>query len=238
MFVEKSRFAAPAAGRLAVAALAILLLSPSAEAAHVVIDEMEMNALFSQPNFGNTPISIRFNPARQITAPELLVIDNLAELKSLYDLATDPAPTVTAFFVDQLNACAAVEPNVTGTYAGCAQLPGHLFVEDFTFAKLTAGPLMGHELGHTLNLEHDFFDGLSLMAPIFPMGPNLTEGQVATILQSPRVQTDSTGHRVIQITPIAIVGVPEPSTLLLLGAALGALPIIKTRKSTGPDPVR
>ena len=238
MFVDRSRIAVAAVCRLVMAALAILVSSAIAEAAHVVIDETEMNAIFSQLSFGNTPISIRFNPAKQVVAPELLVIDNLTELQRLYNLATDPAPTVTAFFVDQLNACAAVEPNVTGTYAGCAQLPGHLFVEDFTFAELTPGPLIGHELGHTLNLEHDFFDGLSLMAPIFPMGPNLTEGQVATILQSPLVQTDSTGHRVIQITPIAIVGVPEPSTLLLLGAALGALPIIKTRKSTGPDPVR
>ena len=237
MFVDRSRIAVAAVCRLVMAALAILVSSAIAEAAHVVIDETEMNAIFSQSSFDGTPISIQFNPLRQIVAPELLVIDNLTELKALYNLATDPAPTVTAFFVDQLNACGAVEPNVTGTYAGCAQLPGHLFVEDFTFAKLTAGPLMGHELGHTLNLEHDFFDGLSLMAP-FPMGPNLTEEQVATILQSPLVQTDSTGHRVIQITPIAIVGVPEPSTLLLLGAALGALPIIKTRKSTGPDPVR
>jgi hypothetical protein len=210
--------------RLTMVALAIIVSSGIAEATHVVIDETEMNAIFSQPAFDDTPISIRFNPLRQIVAPELLVIDNLTELQTLYNLATDPAPTVTAFFVDQLNACAAVEPNVTGTYAGCAQLPGHLFVEDFTFAELTPGPLIGHELGHTLNLEHDFFDGLSLMAPIFPMGPNLTEEQVATILQSPLVQSDATGHRFIHITPIAIVGVPESSTLLL---------ITKTERSTG-----
>jgi hypothetical protein len=54
--------------------------------------------------------------------------------------------------------------------------------------------------------------------------------QVAIILQSPLVQTDSTGQRFIQITQIAIVAAPEPATPLLLGAALGALLIIKTNK--------
>jgi len=230
MFVEKSRFAAPVAGRLAVAALAILLLSPIAEAAHVVIDEVEMNALFSQPSFGNTPISIRFNPARQITAPELLVVDNLAELKALYDLATDPAPTVTAFFVDQLNVCGAAELDVNGTWHGCAQLPGHLFVENFPSAQLEPAILMGHELGHTLNLEHEFASASNLMSVFFPHGPDLMEEQVAKILASPLVQTDPSGQRFIRITPIAIVS-PEPSTLLLLGAPLGSL-LFQAKRST------
>jgi hypothetical protein len=215
------------------AALAILLSSAIGEAASVVIDEAGMNAIFSQPTFDDTPIRIRFNPPRQIVAPELLVIDNLPELQALYSLAPDPAPTVDAFFVDQLNACGAVEPNVTGAVNGCAQLPGHIFVEDFTAAELTPGTLMGHELGHNLNLEHDFFDFLNLMYPLFPHGPNLSEEQVATILQSPLVQTDSTGQRFIQITPIAIVDAPEPSTRLLLSAALGALLLIKKKKSMG-----
>jgi hypothetical protein len=227
MFV---RMAAPGAGRLTMAALAILLLSPIAEAAQVVIDEAGMNALFSQPSFGNTPISIRFNPAKQIAAPELLVIDNLTELKALYDLATDPAPTVTAFFVDQLNVCGAVELDVNGTWHGCAQLPGHLFVENFPSAQLEPAILMGHELGHTLNLGHEFASPSNLMSVFFPHGPDLMEEQVAKILLSPLVQTDSSGQRFIQITPIAIVS-PEPSTLLLLGGALGAL-FIQAKRST------
>jgi len=54
--------------------------------------------------------------------------------------------------VDQLNACRTVESNVNGAYYGCAQLPGHFFVEDFTAAELAPATLMGHELGHNLNL--------------------------------------------------------------------------------------
>ena len=114
MFVEKSRIAATAIGRVIIAALAILLSSAIGQAASVVIDEAGMNAIFSQASFGDTPISIRFNPSRQIVAPELLVIDSVAELQALYSLATDPAPTVTAFFVDELDVCVGVEVDVNG----------------------------------------------------------------------------------------------------------------------------
>jgi hypothetical protein len=185
-----------------------------------------MQAIFSQPSFNATPVSIRFNPPRAIVAPELLDIRTLADLKALYNLAPDPTPIVDAFFVDQINACSTVEPAINGVVFGCAQLPGHVFVEDSRAAELSPATLMGHELGHNLNLEHDLFHSDNLMAPFFPHGTALTEEQVAIILQSPLVQTDSTGQTFIQITPIAIVAAPEPSTLLLLGGALGALLII------------
>jgi len=230
MFVERSPIVAAAVSRLIMAALAILLSSAIAEAGSIVIDEAEMNAIFSQPSFDGTPVSIRFNPPEQIVAPELLVINNLTDLQALYNLAPDPAPTVDAFFVDELNACGSVEPTINGVVVGCAQLPGHVFVEDSSAAELSPATLMGHELGHNLNLEHDFFGALNLMSPFFPHGPELTQEQVATILQSPLVQTDSTGQRFIQITPIAIAAAPEPSTLPLLGAGIGALVIIKTKK--------
>jgi hypothetical protein len=45
----------------------------------------------------------------------------------------------------------------------------------------------------------------------------LTEEQVGPLMESPLVQTHPTGQRFIEITPIAIVAVPEPTTLLLLG---------------------
>jgi hypothetical protein len=217
--------------RLIVAAFAILLSSAIGEAASVVIDEPGLNAIFSQPSFGDTPISIRFNPSRQIVAPDLLVIDTVAELQALYSLASDPAPTVVAFFVDQLNVCTTVEENINGAYNGCAQFPGRFMVEDFHAAELDAAELMGHELGHNLDLGHI---PLGLMAPMLGFGgpPELFDFQVAAILQSPLVQTDSTGQRFIQITPIAIIDAPEPSMFLLLSAALGALFFVKTKKST------
>jgi hypothetical protein len=233
MFVEKflnSRCAA--LGRITMAALAVLLSSGSAQAAQVVIDPAGMNSIFSQASFGDTPISIRFNPAMEIVAPQLLVINTLADLQALYSLAPDPAPTVDAFFVDQLNACGTVEPTANGHYNGCAQFPGNFLVEDYMAAEVDPSELMGHELGHNLDLGHI---PLGLMAPIlgFGGGPELFDFQVATILQSPLVQIDSTGQRFIQITPIAIVGTPEPSTLLLASTALGVLLILKKKKSAG-----
>jgi hypothetical protein len=61
------------------------------------------------------------------------------------------------------------------------------------------------------------------MMYLFPPETALTGDQVAIILESPLVQTDPSGQRFIEITPIAIVAVPEPATLLLLGGALGVL---------------
>ncbi len=229
MLVDKSRITAPAVGRIVIGALAILLSSAIGEAASVAIDEAGINAIYSQASFGNTPISIRFNPTIQIVAPELLVIDSVDELQALYDLAPDPAPTVIAFFVDELNVCTTVEATVSGLYKGCAQLSGRFFVEDFHFAELSPAILMGHELGHRLNLQHIPLGLMSFFGDHAP--PDLFEDQVATILQSPTVQIDSTtGQRFIQITPVAIVDTPEPSTLLLLSAALGVLSIIKRKK--------
>jgi hypothetical protein len=232
MFFEKVPHTRSAAfGRIMMAALALLLSSASAQAGHITLDVPGMNAIFSQDSFDGTPISIRFNPSVTIAAPHLLVIDTLADLQALYSLAPDAAPTVTAFFVDQLNACGTVEPAGPGHWNGCAQLPGNFMVVDSGSAAHDPAELMGHELGHNLDLGHI---PLGLMAFLlgFGGGPVLFEDQVATILQSPLVQTDSNGQRFIQITPVAIVGTPEPSTLLLLGAALGALLIIKEKKPT------
>ena len=224
MFVEKLCNTPPAvAGCLFLTVLAVFVLPATSEAASITIDPPEMEAIFSQASFDSTPINIRFNAPRFIVAPELLDIKNQADLKALYHLAPDPAPTVDAFFVNQIDACGFPEPTTTGILAGCAQLPGHVFVEESEAAELSPATLMGHELGHNLNLQHDFFSSANLMAPFFPHGTTLADEQVATILQSQLVQTNSTGQRFIQITPIAIVAAPEPSTLLLLGAALGAL---------------
>jgi hypothetical protein len=235
MFVEQSRkILRAAAGCLIMAALTTVLSPSTAEAASITIDQAGMDAIFSQATFDGTPISIRFNAPREIVAPDLLDIKDLADLKALYALAPDPAPTVDAFFVDQLDACGNAEPTINGLYAGCAQLPGHIFVEESSAAELSAAPLMGHELGHNLNLQHDLFSSNYLMWPFFPPGTELSAQEVAIILESPLVQTDSTGHKFIDITPIAIIAAPEPSTLMLLGAALGALLIIYRKKSGAP----
>ncbi|HEU0154717.1 MAG TPA: hypothetical protein VFQ82_01510 [Stellaceae bacterium] len=234
MRAEKRRsISSPAAAArhvLAIAAAMLLLSSPIARAGFITIDPAGIDAIFSQPSFDGTPIAIRFNPPQTIVDPDLLVIKTQADLMALLALAPDPAPTVDAFFVDQIDACGFPEPGIGGLVHGCAQLPGHVFVEESDSAAMTPATLMGHELGHNLDLQHDFFDGANLMGPLYPHGPGLTEDQVAIILESPLVQTDPTGQRFIEITPIAIVAASEPATLLLLGAGLGGLLIAAAAK--------
>ena len=214
-----------AASRIvALAAAMLALLSLNAEAGFITIDPAGMNEIFSQPSFDGTPVDIRFNSPRLIVDPGLLDVNNQAQLTALVDLAPDPAPTVDTFFVDQVNFCSFEdEAVINGSFNGCAQLPGHVFVEDSDAAELSPATLMGHELGHNLNLQHTLADPSNLMNFLFPHGTMLTEEQVAIILQSPLVQTDPTGQKFIQITPIAIVATSEPTTLLLLGGSLGML---------------
>jgi hypothetical protein len=209
---------------IAIAVAMFALSSAVAEAGFITIDQTGMSAIFSQPSFSDTPIGIRFNPPQVIVDPGLLDINNQAQLTALVDLAPDPAPTVDAFFVDQVNFCGFEdEPVINGSVNGCAQLPGHVFVEDSDAAELSPATLMGHELGHNLNLQHTLADPDNLMNFLFPHGMMLTEEQVAIILQSSLVQTGPTGQKFIQITPIAIVATSEPATLLLLGSSLGVL---------------
>src|SRR5262249_5707619 len=145
-----------------------------------------MRALFSQPSFDGTPVDIRFNPSRLIVDPELLVIENQFDLTALVDLAPDPAPTVDAFFVDQIKFCGfEEEPAANGSVFGCAQRRGHVFGEESGAAKFSPATLMGHELGHNLNLQHTLAEPGNLMNFLFPHGTMLSEEQVAIILQSP-----------------------------------------------------
>jgi hypothetical protein len=94
--------------------------------------------------------------------------------------------------------------------------------------------LLAHEIGHNLGLEHT---SLGLMTTHLEYGgTELFADQVDEILESPLVQIDANGQRFIQVQPIAIVGTPEPSTLLLLGSGLGAMLTIKKKKSPGTRP--
>ncbi len=230
MFFEKSRIAASALVRLSMA-LAILLAPAIAKAGAITIDEAGVNAIFSQESFGDTPVSIRFNPPQTIVAPQYLVINTLADLQGLYSLVPNPAPTVVVFFVDTIDACGTVDVSADGRYFGCAQLPGNFQVLNSAKAAEFPAKLLAHELGHNFGLEHTT---LGLMTPQLEFGgTELFEDQVAQILQSPLIQIDANGQRYVTVTPIAIVGTPEPSTLLLLSSGFGAMLAIKKKKSPG-----
>jgi hypothetical protein len=228
MFFEKLRVAASAVVRLSIA-FAILLAPAIAHAGYVTIDQAAVNAIFSQESFGDRPVSIRFNAPETIVAPQYLVINTLQDLQGLYSLVPNPFPTIAAFFVDTIWACGNVDVLSNGAYYGCALLPGNFQVIDSAAAVNYPAKLFSHELGHNLALEHA---SLGLMTALLDFGgTELSEDQVAQILQSPLVQTDANGQRYVTVQPIAIVGTPEPSTLLLLGSGLGAMLSLGRRKS-------
>ena len=133
---------------------------------------------------------------------------------------------VNFYYVDTMSACG-VTINVS--IIGCGERPGQDFVVESVWAADTTIPLGGnitfgqqllaHELGHNLGLEHR--NGNDLMNPAINGYEDLNAAEVATILASPLVHIDSSnGHRYIQINPVLVLAVPEPSALLLLFTAL------------------
>ena len=67
-------------------AIAALLIAPVTQAAYVTIDEVGMDAVFSQASFGNRKIDIRIGGVTQLVRPDLLAIDTDAEIDAIFDL--------------------------------------------------------------------------------------------------------------------------------------------------------
>ena len=65
----------------------------------------------------------------------------------------------------------ALRTHPQGVFAGCTQLPGHISAEASALAEASPVTVIGHEVAHYLNLEHDLLvDFLDLMYSVFPMG--------------------------------------------------------------------
>jgi len=67
---------------------------------------------------------------------------------------------------------------ISGAFAGCAQLPAMSLWKPQISQSFPPPPLMGYELAHNLNLQHDLFDIANLLALFFPPGTVLTEKRV------------------------------------------------------------
>ena len=200
----------------------VAALSP-AWAAFVTTNETGLDAIFSQSAFSTTPIDVRFNPTVTINDPGLLTINTEEQLNRLFALG-DNSPTVDVFFVDSINECGGVEAQ---PIIGCGQQPGNkLTVESVPAAGSRGAALIGHELGHNLDLDH-VTSPPNLMNPTLTGVTTLTVDQVATILDSSLVQTDGAG-RFILVTPFAIV--PEPSSMLF--ALAGVVVVLRFARRT------
>lgn len=204
---------------LAFAVTAIWAAATPTQAAFVTTNEAALDTIFSQASFGASPIDIRFNPTVQVVDPSLLTIDNLGKLNTLFGLDVVAPPTIELFFVDDISFCSGSNPAIIG----CANFPGSDVVVESAFAAGANGAeLVAHEIAHNLGLGHILNPAISnLMSPVINGNTDLTPTQVATILGSALIQSDTSGL-FLQITPVLISAVPLPAAgMLFLSGLLG-----------------
>lgn len=202
----------------------------SAYAAPIVLYdyEPELDAMYGQASFGTSPVDIRFLPTLTLANSSLLSIDTEAKFNQLSAIG-GPVPTVYAFLTDSISFCGGA---INVGIDGCGQTPGNIL----TFEYGVDAVVFAHELGHNLNLAHDDVSVGNIMGSGSGFDDRLfTFEQTAEILSSPLVQTDALG-RFIQIQLYSIVAdepsnpVPEPSTAVLVLAALGAIGLSARRR--------
>jgi hypothetical protein len=205
--------------------LSILSLSANVSfAAAVTLNEAGMDGIYSQAGFGANTVDIRFNATVTLIKPQHLILDNAAEVTTLFTLSPAASPTVNLFFVDSILGCGATAgPGITG----CASEPGNdMVVRSTTAAGGDGAENSAHELGHNFGLPHMNVAG-NLMTALGFGNLGLTAGQITTILASNLIQTDMAGQRFVQITPV-LIDAPEPATMCLV--AFAALPYILRRQ--------
>lgn len=203
--------------------LAVFLsVTTASQAAYITIDEVGMDTIFSQPNFGNTPIDIRIGKPQGLVRPDFLEIDSSSRLQGLFGHHFGSFDVVNFFFVDQISYCSTYNPLIVG----CGELPGNSSVVESNYADtVNNAELLSHELGHNLSLAH-IYGAEYLMNPFINGGTFLTEFEVSRIFSSFLVKQDSLGW-FIDIEPILVVAqaarVPEPGMPALMLSGLLAL---------------
>ena len=162
----------------------------------------DWDEIFGAQNFpGGTFIDVSFNPIQNKLG--LLGVRSHADLLAVFDLGTNPAPTINMIFVDTVDWCGFPSPGIVG----CAR--GNILVLESEAAASSMGTeLSAHELGHLLGLRH-VAGPPNLMSGPLNGDTTLTVGQIDIINDSPLVQ-GSDPDRFIAITPIVVRQVPEP----------------------------
>ncbi len=234
----KLRVAVKSRSKLVLSALIVVagFIAMPSWAAFITTNEVGMDSIFADPDFGTDTIDIRFNPSvtHYDSTGTLLNIDSSSKFSSLstFYQGLFPANIVRMFFVDTITFCGG-----KGGFAGCADNPGNnIFVNSVRAANTGYGKVINsHELAHNLGVTaHDNTSVDEMGNPNNLMHSTVTNSnhtdllpaQVDAILMSPLIQFDGS-QRFVSITPILItdipVVVPIPSALILCFTAIGSL---------------
>ena len=229
------RVAVKSRSKLALSALIVIagFIAMPSWAAFITTNEVGMDSIFADPDFGTDTIDIRFNPAvvHFDSTGTLLNIDTGAKFNALSDFYQGlfPANVVRMFFVDKIEWC-----DRDGAFAGCADNPGNnIFVDSDHAGHAGYGKVVNaHELAHNLGIrDHSDEPGNLMRSTVTNAGNiDLLTAQIGEIILPPDprslIQFDGL-QRFVSITPILItdipVLVPIPGALVLCFSALGSL---------------
>jgi hypothetical protein len=206
-----------------------------ASAAIITIDATALTNIYSQPSFGNRPISVHVLASATIFDASLLNLNSDAKVATLFNLGPDSLASkiIDAYFVDSITFCGG---GPIANVIGCGSQPGNDLAVVSSFAATdTLNRVLGHEIGHNLGLGHigaDCSATGNLMNPCINSSI-LTSAQVTTIFLNGLglVKGNAESGFFIEVRPILVsAAVPELSTWFMMIIGFGMVGLVVRRR--------